>query len=60
MEIVVEPVEQAPEEVYGGTGRDAEPPTGPGDDEVAQVEEAPPPVKKRGRPAGSKNKPKII
>ena len=53
MEIVVEPAEQAPEEVDGGTGRDAEP-------EETQQEEAPPPVKKRGRPPGSKNKPKII
>ena len=59
MDIVVEPVQEAPaEEVYGATGLDAEPEVPQQQQDSAQ--EAPPPTKKRGRPPGSKNKPKII
>ena len=57
MDIVVEPVQEAPAEEVS-TGLDAEPEVPQQQQDSAQ--EAPPPTKKRGRPPGSKNKPKII
>ena len=60
MDIVVEPVQQAPdEEVYSGTGRDTEPPAAEATQEEDAVQDAPPP-KQRGRPPGSKNKPTVV